>query len=346
MPGRNGNPLIATILPFTLFVAACTSSPSSDASSPVTPSAASHTASVVPANEKTFPPLPNTNMSRSLVTHVVLAGLDGKVVGKMPKRAREVAVSPDGRTVAFSHGAYTGIWTMGLDRTNLRRVTRSTESPSWSPDGGRIMSFAAARVFTVDSDGSDLGHFPACGASWGSLIAHPKWSPDGKTILCTMLVWGGGDLSKRNVEVVSYTLKLQPTLGPDRLNQKATILAGGDGINAWDGDWAPDGSQIAFSRGDTDEAFNLFTADPAYDIWVMNADGSDQHPLVSDDEGADVGPFWSPNGTMVGFTRTYNTREVWIADVTTGRVRDVGPGTLLGWLNNATLLIGTRTHAI
>ena len=330
------------MLLLTLVLAACTSSPSSEANSPVT--------RTEPASEKTLPPLPNTNLSRSEVSHVVLAGLDGEVVGEVPNlpvRAREVAVSPDGRMIAFSFGPYTGIWTMGVDGTNRRRVMRSTESPSWSPDGSSILSFAAAQVYTVGSDGRDPRHFPACGASWGSQIAHPKWSPDGETFLCTRLLpWEGGDLSSHNVQVVSYTLDLRPTPGPDRLNQTPTILAGGDGVNAWDGDWAPDGSQIAFSRGDTDEEFNLFTANPAYDIWVMNADGSDPHPLVEEDTGADVGPFWSPDGTMVGFTRIYDTHEVWIADATTGRVRHVGPGTLLAWLNDSTLVVGTRNHAI
>jgi Tol biopolymer transport system component len=118
------------------------------------------------------------------------------------------------------------------------------------------------------------------------------------------------------------------------------VLAGESGVNAWDGAWSPDGTQIAFSRGDTGKDFDVKTASVSYDIWIMDADGSNQRPLVRSDKGAEVGPFWSPDGTMIAYTSVGETRSVWVVDVASERRQLVGPGTVFGWLTPTTLVVG------
>jgi Tol biopolymer transport system component len=54
--------------------------------------------------------------------------------------------------------------------------------------------------------------------------------------------------------------------------------------------WSPDGTQIAYVRGWEDQA----------QIWVMNADGSDPHPLT-DASGPNLFPSWSPDGATIAF---------------------------------------------
>lgn len=66
--------------------------------------------------------------------------------------------------------------------------------------------------------------------------------------------------------------------------------------------WSPDGRQIAFVRGPVERELTL--AEPAGDIWVMNADGSGQR-LLARGEGEDLlsGPAWSPDGEWIAFAR-------------------------------------------
>jgi hypothetical protein len=56
-------------------------------------------------------------------------------------------------------------------------------------------------------------------------------------------------------------------------------------------DWSPDGSQIAFERG---------PLEGESDIYVMNEDGSDKHPLITY-AGDDLRPEWSPDATRIAF---------------------------------------------
>jgi Tol biopolymer transport system component len=286
-----------------------------------------------PANNQIVEP--HVKITRGSVRGFILMSLEGEKLGKipnLPRTAVDVSASPDGRVIAFSEGPYTGAWTIGVDGTNLHRVERHTTPPSWFPDGSRIASFAAAQVYTTDTDGNPRPRSLGCGTSLGSIIAYPKWSPDGTKILCTRIS-GGGDTPSGNAQVVWIVP------GSDQPGQ-FTVLAGESGVNAWDGAWSPDGTQIAFSRGDTGTVFDPNTASPSYDIWVMDADGSSQRPLVESDESADVGPFWSPDGSMIAYTSVGETRSVWVVDVSSGVKRLVGPGTVFGWLTRTTLVVG------
>jgi Tol biopolymer transport system component len=60
--------------------------------------------------------------------------------------------------------------------------------------------------------------------------------------------------------------------------------------------WSPDGTKIAFTRviGDADRDGN-------FDIYVMNADGSNPRRLTTDPASHDNDPSWSPDGTKIAF---------------------------------------------
>jgi hypothetical protein len=61
--------------------------------------------------------------------------------------------------------------------------------------------------------------------------------------------------------------------------------------------WSPDGQQIAYSRGTVSSAGYGVT-----EIWVADADGSDQHMVASaDPRSGALLPTWSPNGGRLAY---------------------------------------------
>ena len=65
------------------------------------------------------------------------------------------------------------------------------------------------------------------------------------------------------------------------------------------GDWSPDGSKIVFHRQGS--SFRAF-ANPNFEIWVMNADGTGQKRLTTSQLTTDRLPSWSPDGNMIVFS--------------------------------------------
>lgn len=72
-----------------------------------------------------------------------------------------------------------------------------------------------------------------------------------------------------------------------------------DGVRAVDPEWSPDGSRVAFVRGEATGS----------DIWLVNADGSGAHALTS---GAvrDMDPAWSRDGRWLAYVRGDVTEPV------------------------------------
>jgi Tol biopolymer transport system component len=75
--------------------------------------------------------------------------------------------------------------------------------------------------------------------------------------------------------------------------QQLTTFAANGGI-ACCGFWSPDGRQLVFAAQPAGA--------PTYQLW-MNADGSNQRPLLNDPNGHDQEPNFSPDGSQIVFTR-------------------------------------------
>lgn len=211
------------------------------------------------------------------------------------------------------------IWIVGADGTGERRlvtpVTALSNAPDWSPDGDRIVFHQAnvpydydassMDIYVINSDGSDLRQLTDASGS----NEDPEWSPDGERIAFSKEVDGGYEiwvmnadgsdprrLTRRGVsehspewspdgEKIAVTRRLAD--GNDTIvvmnddgSEERTLFVLAPGEPGGTGPaWSPDGSQIAFVR----TYFNLDLAarerldEP--DIWVMDADGGNAHPL-------------------------------------------------------------------
>ncbi|MGE0527464.1 MAG: translocation protein TolB [Bdellovibrionales bacterium] len=108
----------------------------------------------------------------------------------------EPAISPDGKTIAFSSDRLGNpqVFLMNADGSNVRRHTRVgkyNSSPAWSPDG-KTLTFATQEgqhfdIFTIGVDGTNLKRLTDSKKPNGKPASNesPSWSPDGRHILFT-----------------------------------------------------------------------------------------------------------------------------------------------------------------
>lgn len=113
-----------------------------------------------------------------------------------PNRAMNVecAISPDGKTIAFSsdRSGRPMIYTMNIDGTGVKKLTyagKYNSTPAWSPDGKYIAFAALDRdhfdIFTMTKDGQNLKRMTDAKKPNGRAANNesPSWSPDGRAIM-------------------------------------------------------------------------------------------------------------------------------------------------------------------
>lgn len=116
-----------------------------------------------------------------------------------PGRLSDLAVSPDGATLAFTgfdfrgrNGAVPDLWLADSDGTNVRQIANNDTGqtahlhPQWSPNGRFL---AVALSGNPDDDGlTGAGVYDVSTASWARIsragrgVGVPAWSPDGKKV--------------------------------------------------------------------------------------------------------------------------------------------------------------------
>jgi Tol biopolymer transport system component len=207
--------------------------------------------------------------------------------------------APDGSRIAYRHQTgddqTTEIFVMDADGSDARNLTRNHVAdwgPAWSPDGREIAWNSSAGAvgfgfygYVMAPDGSNVRRITH------HYVEYPAWSPDGSAIAFMAQEPGA---SGANPDYNIFTMRSD---GTDI--RRLTRTPGEDGWPAW----SPDGSQIVFSSARDDCSISTAedcrtTGDvgPWQDVWIMNADGSDQRRISSQ-----FGQFftWSPDGSLI-----------------------------------------------
>ena len=246
--------------------------------------------------------------------------------------------SPDGTRIAFIRSGV-GIFVMDAEGSDVLRIPGGKgwdTGPTWSSDSENI-AFLRRNVqngewdiFVAAPDGSHLRQLTH-GGGWS---VDPVWSPDGKRIAFTRHDGWSGD---REIYAMNSDGTNQkqltdndsedetPVWSPDSSRIAFVRDGGWSGANLWvmnaDGDnqqritdlnrfvinslaWSTDSIQLVYSSGSGPSGLEGYYADgrTADNIFVVNADGSNQEQLTVDNqfEPGDT-PVFSPDGDRIAF---------------------------------------------
>jgi len=224
--------------------------------------------------------------------------------------------SPDGNTILFTVPDVWNMYTIHADGSNLTQLTdfRSANG-DWSPDGSKIVFQSDHQnepedtpdIYIIDANGENLVEILDAPET---ADYSPRWSPAGDKILFLSNKSGKAEIYSMNPDGSDVT---QLSDSKDQLVDAA---------------WSHDGSRLAFSYG-SGNVVNLYASDPDansnvvrltssgdmnqfvswsgdgeqvvfssnrsgnWDLWTVNADGSNPVQLT-DDEHYDAYADWSP----------------------------------------------------
>jgi Tol biopolymer transport system component len=203
---------------------------------------------------------------------------------------------PAGVNGKIAYDCALDICVVNEDGTGLINLTNSPDvydiHPVWSPDGSRI-AFASSRtvatnadgnieIFVMNADGSNVTQQTFTTAGLGQFVNsyEPSWNPS-----ATQLVFEGWRASGFP-QIIRINV--------DGVGNETVLTDPSDFASKFEPDWSPDGTKILFTRSLGQQ-----------DIYVINADGSQETNLTPDTPGSDQrGAVWSPDGARFAFTDT------------------------------------------
>jgi Tol biopolymer transport system component/DNA-binding winged helix-turn-helix (wHTH) protein len=258
--------------------------------------------------------------------------------------------SPDSNWIAFTTQTglvgQSSLRVIGRDGSGLRDLTHlgapvgGHRSPAWS-NSGRFIAFATVRgadegsLWTVDAAGGTPRHlqtalgvgnlqfssddrflfFSGVGNSLYRLAIDPvQGTATGQTPEVVLSLPGEFDgISMARNGLLAYGLATNDTNlwtldpGPGGEAREPARLTDDAAARTTRPDYSPDGRRLVYGQS--------AIAGDNTGLWVMNADGSDRSPLVTDAGGLG-NPSWAPDGTRVLVQRN-GARSLWWIDLAT-----------------------------
>ena len=229
------------------------------------------------------------NLAHFLSASVVVWGLTPLMVGVGAQAQIAFMSQRDGNPE---------IYVMDINGGNQRRLTNHPKndlSPSWSPDGKRIVfvsnrdghvhaihGWSTYEIYVMDADGGN----PQRLTNDPRDDKYPSWSPDGNRI-----AFSARDRDK--AEHLNYEIYVMDADGANL--QRLTNDRHHDKYPSW----SPDGKRIIFSS--KREGHFRGEAGITYEIYVMDTDGGNEQRLTENRKN-DEQPSWSPDGERIAFS--------------------------------------------
>jgi Tol biopolymer transport system component len=210
-------------------------------------------------------------------------------------------------------------YTMNVDGTNVKRISSGQGKTTCGYYFANDKKVFYASTFAVDT-ACPVKPDPSKGYVWGlDPFDIYTANPDGsglKPLTQNHVYTAEGTLSPNGKSIVFTSLKDGDleiyTMNVDGSNVKRLTHTPGYDGGAF---FSPDGKKIVYrANHPTDSALKDYQdllkqhiVRPTHmEIWVMNADGSDQTQLTYG-PGSDFGPAWSPDGTQIAFVRDFGS---------------------------------------
>ena len=204
--------------------------------------------------------------------------------------------SPDGTKILFTNDDG-HLWVINADGSSATQLTFTgpegyalNHQAEWSPDGTQIV-FTTVRegdqdIYVMNADGSNQHNLFVGGEPLINFEPYPpyqgdeydaSWSPDGTKILYTASRLMGTDIATVDVASASAATEV-------------LLTTAGGGVNYTEAEWSPDGQLIAYV---------LYYVGP--EMFVMNADGTNQTAVTAENLLNLYSPEFSPDGTQLTF---------------------------------------------
>ncbi|MCM1355668.1 MAG: S41 family peptidase [Staphylococcus sp.] len=233
-------------------------------------------------------------MKKTLLS-LILIGATAGAGAVTPLWLRDVRISPDGSTIAFTYkGDIYTVPTNGGTARQLTTLPNSLESePVWSPDGSKI-AFASDRegtndIFIMDAKGGE-----ATRLTFNSASELPQaFSPDGKYVLYSAAIQ---DAPSALLFPASWQTELYAVpVGGGRPRQLLSTPA--DNLS-----FLPDGKSFVYvnRKGGEDQWRKHHTSSVTRDIWKYDA-ATKKHTNITAHAGEDRSPVLTPDGKTLYF---------------------------------------------
>jgi Tol biopolymer transport system component len=265
------------------------------------------------------------------VVFVVGLAAAGPALGAFPGENGKIAFDSDRR------GGDEDIWTMDPDGRHLVNLTAKSKAndfaPNWRADGRRI-AFMSDRVTTKNPEGdSEIFIMKADGSHLRQITFNalddedPAWSPDGRMIVFNrdfdpiqgqidrdLFTMKADGTHQRNLTSSPGVLDQEPNWSAD--GRRIAFLSDRDGIDFEVYTMRPNGSNVRQLTSNDAEEFHpnwspdnrmiTFTTDRDgnAEVYVMDADGSDQTNVTADPAVDDGVSAWSPDGEKIVYIST------------------------------------------